>query len=81
VKTFLWLMLGIVGVAATGCDRHESRPSSTDPTARQKDPVCGMMVDKSNAAKDYTYEGVKYYFCSSECHDKFKDAPATYVRR
>jgi YHS domain-containing protein len=81
MKTLLLVLLGIAGVATTGCDRRESRPASTDPSARVKDPVCGMMVDPAHAAKDHTYQGVKYSFCSSECHDKFKDSPATYVQR
>lgn len=81
MKTLLLALAGLVGVVATGCDRRDSEPASTDPSARVKDPVCGMMVDPDRAAKDHTYQNVKYSFCSTECHDKFKASPATYVSR
>lgn len=39
------------------------------------DPVCGMVIDESDAVASYTYKGKKYYFCAKSCHEKFlKDA-------
>ena len=31
------------------------------------DPVCGMTVDPAHAAADFTYEGVRYFFCAKSC--------------
>jgi YHS domain-containing protein len=45
------------------------------------DPVCGMTVDKANAAGSYEYKGTTYYFCSANCRDRFKKSPAEYVKQ
>ena len=45
------------------------------------DPVCGMSVDKNNAAASAHYEGNKYYFCSTECKTKFQQSPEQYVKQ
>jgi P-type Cu+ transporter len=42
------------------------------------DPVCGMPVDELTAA-DSLFEGSKYYFCSSDCKQKFEANPSAYV--
>lgn len=44
-----------------------------------KDPVCGMPVDKTNAAGEYEHEGVMYYFDSDECMSKFYEHPEQYA--
>src|SRR5450755_3268302 len=36
-----------------------------------KDPVCGMTVDPSQAAASVEYEGRLYHFCSRGCAEKF----------
>jgi len=46
---------------------------------RVTDPVCGMQV-KSDSVHRQAYQGQTYYFCSSECQEKFQAAPATYLR-
>ncbi len=38
-----------------------------------KDPVCGMTVDEKSA-KSFSYKGKKYYFCSSNCLETFKNS-------
>ena len=40
-----------------------------------KDPVCGMTVDEKNAIK-IQKDNKTYYFCSSQCKEKFLSAPA-----
>ncbi|MFA5100885.1 MAG: permease [Candidatus Omnitrophota bacterium] len=35
-----------------------------------RDPICGMKVDEKQACA-LTHEGVKVYFCSSHCREKF----------
>ena len=85
MKTLLAILA--LGVVLSGCDNREApapygKPSAPDgkpvKVAMVKDPVCGMMID-SDKAKDHTHKGVKYYFCSQECHDKFEKTPETYV--
>jgi len=79
------MLLALAAVAALwGCEGREAPPpyGAEDRDGKServtvKDPVCGMDVDRSKA-KDHTYQGVKYYFCSQECHDKFENAPAQY---
>ncbi len=46
--------------------------------SKEKDPVCGMTVDKDTDLK-YEYNGNSYYFCSSYCLDKFKKEPEKYL--
>ena len=45
-----------------------------------KDLVCGMDVS-TNSQLNYTYDGQKYYFCSSHCLDKFKATPTDYLKQ
>jgi len=43
------------------------------------DPVCGMTVSEKSAAGRATHAGQTYYFCSTQCRDKFIAKPARYV--
>jgi Cu+-exporting ATPase len=36
-----------------------------------KDPVCGMDVEMATAAGRSEYKGQTYYFCGSNCKEKF----------
>ena len=44
------------------------------------DPVCGMTVVKSSAKHTLDHDGVRDYFCSRSCHDKFAANPSTFSR-
>ncbi len=44
-----------------------------------KDPVCGMVIEKPNAAAETTYEGTTYYFCSQDCKDAFDRDPKKHI--
>jgi len=55
--------------------QREDRP----PPTLTKDPVCGMDVDPSTARFQATFDGRTFYFCSQNCHDKFKADPEQYV--
>jgi YHS domain-containing protein len=47
-----------------------------------KDPVCGMTVSRGLTAAKSEYQGRTYYFCSSECKERFDKDPLQYdVRR
>ena len=43
------------------------------------DPVCGMVIEPTNAAAQTTYQGTTYYFCSQECKDTFDKNPQKYI--
>ena len=45
----------------------------------EKDPVCGMIVDISDAKFWYELGGATYYFCSARCLEKFKADPDRYL--
>lgn len=44
------------------------------------DPVCGMAVNSDRALSE-THAGVSYYFCCSECRNRFLESPDTYTGR
>ena len=46
-----------------------------------RDPVCGMTVEPATAAGHAEYEGETYHFCSLSCRDRFRAAPAHYVKK
>lgn len=58
--------------STSGAPGSGPRPASL-PTqeALKKDPVCGTFLPASTAVKK-TVNGQTYYFCSTECRDKFK---------
>jgi xanthine dehydrogenase accessory factor len=43
-----------------------------------KDPVCGMMVDESEAKYFSEYRGKTYYFCCAGCKQAFEKQPEAY---
>jgi Cu+-exporting ATPase len=38
-----------------------------------KDPVCGMFVEKKPDSIKYTKNGKRYYFCSTQCFNEFRE--------
>ena len=44
-----------------------------------KDPVCGMVVEDSDAAATVKHAGRTYYFCSKDCAETFTDDPEDYL--
>src|ERR1700722_4574888 len=52
---------------------------ATSVVAREKDPVCGMMVDPQKAAKRVEYSGKNYYFCSVRCGERFAANPEKFL--
>ena len=44
-----------------------------------KDPVCGTMIDKEDAAETTSFKGTTYYFCSPPCLLKFEKDPMIYT--
>lgn len=46
---------------------------------KEKDPVCGMMVDPKNAQFHSVYDHKHFYFCSEHCKKQFDEKPADYA--
>ncbi|MDE3110969.1 MAG: YHS domain-containing protein, partial [Acidobacteriota bacterium] len=44
-----------------------------------KDLICGMEVNPETARAKAEFDGHSYYFCSSNCEQKFRADPAKYV--
>jgi xanthine dehydrogenase accessory factor len=44
-----------------------------------KDPICGMMVDTSQARYKSEYGGKWFYFCCGRCQQEFERAPAQHA--
>ncbi|MBI2861676.1 MAG: YHS domain-containing protein [Chloroflexi bacterium] len=45
----------------------------------ERDPVCGMTVDKQKAAGTSEYKGKTYYFCSAGCKRAFDRNPEQFL--
>src|SRR4030095_1358489 len=48
---------------------------------RERDVVCGMMVDPAKAAGRSEYDRKTYYFCGKGCKAKFDADPEKYLER
>ncbi len=46
---------------------------------KEKDPVCGMMVDPQKPAAKRVYQGKTYYFCSARCAERFQNEPEKFL--
>lgn len=74
-------VLGIIGKAFSGLSDTSSpqagasgsRPPSSPSSVGElkKDPVCGTFISTATAFQKFS-QGRTYYFCSTECRDKFQ---------
>jgi P-type Cu+ transporter len=46
---------------------------------REKDPVCGMMVDPRKSAGQVSHAGKTYHFCSPRCAERFRKEPEKFL--
>ncbi len=46
----------------------------------ERDPVCGMEIDRKSAAGSAAHGGKTYYFCSPGCQRQFEANPAKYAK-
>ena len=44
-----------------------------------RDPVCGMTVDPNAGKPSHSYRDRVFHFCAQRCHDRFSEAPETYL--
>ncbi len=49
--------------------------------AKQRDLVCGMQIEESEAVGQSDYLGQTYYFCSEVCKTKFDEEPKKYINQ
>ncbi len=45
----------------------------------EKDPVCGMAIDRHNPPARMEYRGRTYLFCSEDCRRQFEKHPERYA--
>jgi YHS domain-containing protein len=64
---------GLSSTSAPQAGASGSRPASSAPSGGElkKDPVCGTFISTATAFQK-SVGGQTYYFCSTECRDKFK---------
>jgi len=43
------------------------------------DPVCGMRLQRPDVRAQAEYRGHPYFFCSTECREKFESKPEAFV--
>jgi Cu+-exporting ATPase len=60
---------------------HGGQPTSRGAPGQATDPVCGMKVDPNSAAGMHEHAGIKYYFCSAHCLERFRADPAKYLKK
>lgn len=46
---------------------------------KERDPVCGMMVDARKLAASVEHAGKTYYFCSAHCAERFRAEPEKFL--
>lgn len=90
LKSLLWLLVwggffyfmmrhGCGAHMTGGHGGHSHGSHGAVPGGEVKDPVCGMSVDPKNAAAAAVRGGSTYYFCSTDCRDKFEQEPDKYL--
>src|SRR6266699_60814 len=57
-----------------------STTTMTTPSTLMRDPVCGMMVDSTQAKASLEHAGTTYYFCCPGCAQKFQAHPDEYLK-
>lgn len=65
----------------THMHQHGEEQMHEKSESRVVDPVCGMEVEKSEAAATYEYKGTTYYFCMEGCKEKFEKNPEQYIKK
>ena len=66
-------------------DMSETRPEEmrrgegAEMMGKAKDPVCGMIIKKKDAAATSEYQGKTIYFCNKKCKEEFDKDPEKYA--
>jgi uncharacterized membrane protein YraQ (UPF0718 family)/YHS domain-containing protein len=67
-----------LGVFAVLCWLSRHRQRFGGGVGYAQDPVCGMQVERQQAAATAEHDGQRYYFCSEHCRDGFTAEPQRY---
>lgn len=65
--------------AAKGAAKPASSLTLNVISSEAKDPICGMMVEKSKAKHNTEFRGKTFYFCCAGCKQKFEQSPERYL--
>lgn len=57
----------------------EVRRHNPEPTSRETDPVCGMLLHPDDVVARATWRGMTFAFCSQKCQRAFTDDPDSFV--
>jgi P-type Cu+ transporter len=58
---------------------HNAKGNPDESTAT--DPVCGMQVQQSSAAGSFKFQDITYYFCRTQCLEKFCANPELFLNK
>ena len=64
----------------SGCHHHHDHAAAHAGQVVH-DPVCGMVVDPETASHHADFSGVRYYFCSARCQERFSADPQTFLEK
>ena len=70
----------MAGPKGSSAKAVRSQAAEQLPEAAQ-DPVCGMTVTVTAAARPLRHDGTDYYFCCAGCRQAFEKDPAAYSKR
>jgi Cu+-exporting ATPase len=79
---FFYFMMrkgGCCGQAHSEHDQHKGHTHGGSNAGNMKDPVCAMDVKMTDAAMSREHNGQSFYFCSSQCMEKFDKDPMHYA--
>lgn len=84
-RTFVVMIALLAFGLVIGCGGQKKSETAAKTSAAKaevkmvNDVVCGMKVDTSRVKISSDYEGKTYYFCSTECKEKFDANPAEFA--
>jgi Cu+-exporting ATPase len=70
---------GMPAMTATGAKTPIPGLAIMGERPKEKDPVCGMMVDPKKAAGEVEHAGKTYFFCSKRCAERFTKEPEKFL--
>ncbi|MXO73035.1 heavy metal translocating P-type ATPase [Alteraurantiacibacter buctensis] len=62
----------------SGCHHHHEHAANHAGHVAQ-DPVCGMVVDPATASHHAEHAGMRHYFCSARCRERFVADPGSFL--
>jgi uncharacterized protein len=75
-----WLDIAFLAIGVAMYVVYRNRDRLAPASEYATDYVCGMQVEKANAAASARVSGTTYYFCCDSCRDNFTAHPDRYLR-